>query len=311
MWFNNALIYHCELDNPLALNDLLAEDYLKPCPPHARFIYGWQPVMGSQLTHDVTGASLLCLGKEERLLPRGVVHRLLNEQIEALETQRGYAVKRAERAQLTEELEFQLLPKAFCLQKRLPALFDYANNRLIINSASPTQASQLTSLLRKSTPNIRIEPLAYAENASARLTTWMTHPETLPPAFQLASSCVLVALTDEKKRFQCKGYELPADEVLALLAQGLAVAEISLIWQDRIEFTLTHDFTFKRLKCLDYLVDEFNDVRQLEEGAAQDDASLILLTGEWRALLRDVMSALAIELNVSAEKHPVLEEAAF
>jgi recombination associated protein RdgC len=290
MWFNNALIYQCELNDPSELNTFLSENHLKPCPPHARFIYGWLPVMGEQLVHEMAGASLICLGKEERLLPRGVVNRMLGEQIEALEAQRGYAVKRSEKSQLAEELEFQLLPKAFCLQKRLPALFDSTNKRLIINSASPTQAAQLTSLLRKSIPSIHIEPLDYAENTAARLTTWVTHPDTLPPAFQLASSCLLIDLNNEKKRFQCKGYELPADEVLTLLAQGLAVAELSLIWQDRIEFTLTHDFIFKRIKCLDYLVDEFQEVKQLEE-TAQDDAALVLLTGEWRALLRDVMHA--------------------
>ena len=45
MWFNNALIYQCQLDNTDPLTDFLAENALKPCPPHARFIYGWLPVL--------------------------------------------------------------------------------------------------------------------------------------------------------------------------------------------------------------------------------------------------------------------------
>ena len=291
MWFNHALIYQYELDTPNELNDLLAADPLKPCPPHARFIYGWKPMIGTQFVHEVTGASLFCLGKEERLLPRSVIQRLIEEQIETLETQRGYPVKRAEKMRLMEELEFQLLPKAFCLQKSLLALFDHRNKRLMINTTSLTQTAQLTSLLRKSAPSIHIEPFKYPEHAAARLTTWVTHPETLPPAFQLASNCMLIAPDNEQKRVQCKGYELPADEVLTLLKQGLAVAELSLVWQERIEFTLTQDFTFKRLKRLDYLIDEYNDIRQLNESAAEKDAELILLTGEWRALLHDLMGA--------------------
>ncbi len=63
------------------------------------------------------GASLIAMGKEERLLPRGVIKKLLHEQIQRLEAERGYPVKRAEKAQLAEELEFDLLPKAFCVQK--------------------------------------------------------------------------------------------------------------------------------------------------------------------------------------------------
>lgn len=294
MWFNNALIYQCTLPENTLLNELLQEDALKPCPPHARFIYGWGAAIHEQLVHEVSGASLFTLGKEERILPRKVITRLLAEQVEALEIQRGYPVKRAEKAQLAEELEFQLLPKSFCIQKYLPAFIDTLNNRLIINTASATQASQFTSLLRKSVPNIQIEPILPAHNLSATLTSWITHPETLPQSLALAANCVLVAANDEKKRVHCKGYELPAEEVCHLLEQGLAVAEISMIWQERIEFTLTQDFTFKRIRCLDYLVDELNDIRQLEDDYAQKDATLTLLAGEWRTLLNDLLHIFTI-----------------
>jgi recombination associated protein RdgC len=291
MWFNNGLIYHCQQETPISLSQSLAEDYLKPCPPHARFIYGWLPTVDDDLVHEVSGGCLIALGKEERILPRGVINRLLNEQIAALEAQRGYSVKRSERSQLAEELEFQLLPKAFCLQKRLFALIDDATNRLMINTASANQASQLISLLRKSAPSLHIEPLLNIQNLSATLTAWVKHPETLPASLELAAHCVLTAPDDDTKRFTCKGYELPADEVLNLLDQGLAVTEVALIWQDRIELTLTEDFVFKRVKCLDYLVDQFNDIRQLDDHRGQQDASLMLLTGEWRALVNDLMNA--------------------
>jgi recombination associated protein RdgC len=309
MWFNNALIYQCTLPDNTNLNDLLQADALKPCPPHARFIYGWLPVINDIFAETISGASLIALGKEERILPRKVITRLLTEQVQALEMQRGYPVKRAEKAQLAEELEFQLLPKAFCLQKRLPAFFDESNNRLVINSSSATQASQLTSLLRKAVPGIQIEPLLPKNHLSATLTSWITHPETLPPSIELASNCVLVALNDEKKRLQCKGYELPSQEISHLLEQGLAVSEISLIWQERIEFTLTQDFTFKRVRCLDYLLDELNDIRHLEEEHAQQDAALALLAGEWRALLTELMHVFSIsETNARLTQQDVHSE---
>ena len=44
---------------------------------------------------------------------------------------------------------------------------------------------------------------------------------------------------------------------------------------------------------MDYLVDEFNDVRQLEEEYQQQDAALTLLTGELRALTNDLLKVLA------------------
>ncbi|QBR83944.1 recombination-associated protein RdgC [Legionella israelensis] len=291
MWFNNAIIYQYQLEEHIDLTESLAEEALKPCPPHARFVYGWLPAYADELVQDVAGSSLICLGKEERILPRGVINKMLAEKIQIIENQQGRHVKRAEKAQIAEDLEFELLPKSFCVQKRLPAILDHASQRLIINAASNNQASQLTSLLRKSLPGIKIEPLKYNENLAMRFAEWIANSSTLPTSFELASDCLLYSLDDEKKQVNCKGYELPAEEIQTLLSQGLAAAEISLIWNERIQFTLTQDLTFKRLKCLDYLIDEFNDIRKLEEDYQQQDAALTLLAGELRSLCDDVIKA--------------------
>lgn len=302
MWFNNALIYQYELEEDIDLTTLLANDILKPCPPHARFIYGWLPACADELVQETAGCALICMGKEERILPRGVINRMLAERIQKMEAEKGRSIKRAEKTQLAEELEFELLPKSFCLQKRLPALFDHVEKRLIISTASNNQASQLISLLRKSVPGLRVEPLPHMENLAARFATWINEPTSLPSSFQLASDCLLFSPDDEKKRFNCKGYELPANEVLSLLSQGLAAAEISIIWNERIQLTLTQDLTLKRLKCLDYLVDEFSEIRHLEEEYQQQDAALTLLSGELRALVNDLMKALTDVKSVVNEK---------
>ena len=289
MWFNNALIYHYELDEGTDLELALSEHALKPCPPHARFSYGWLPVIEGAMMHEVSGAILISMGKEERLLPRSVINRLLTERVQTLETERGYAVKRAEKAQIAEDLEFELLPKSFCIQKRTFAMLDTVKKRLIINSSSANQAAQLTALLRKSTAGIKIEPLPQMDNLSLRFAQWITHPESIPKNVQLASDCQLFLPDDEKKRVSCKGYELPAEEVLTLLSQGLAASELSIIWNERIQLTLTHEFILKRLKCLDYLMDDFSEIRELDEEHEQQDASLTLLSGELRLLVDELL----------------------
>ncbi|MFC3908479.1 recombination-associated protein RdgC [Legionella dresdenensis] len=292
MWFNNALVYNYEMKEEVNLQELLAEETLKACPPHARFTYGWLPAYADELIQEVAGSAVICLGKEERILPRGVINKLLAERINTLEAQQGRKIKRAEKAQMAEDLEFELLPKSFCVQKRLLALLDTQSKRLIVNTASDNQASQLISLLRKSVPGLQLEPLFYHENLATRFAEWINDPALLPPSFQLASDCLLFSLSDEKKRVNCKGYEMPAEEIITLLSQGLVAAEISLIWKERIQFTLTHDLTFKRLKTLDYLIDEFNETQQLEEEYLQRDAALTLLAGELRALTDDLIAGL-------------------
>ena len=132
----------------------------------------------------------------------------------------------------------------------------------------------------------------HVENLALLFTDWINSPANLPENFSLANDCQLFALDDEKKKVNCKGYEMPADEVLSLLSQGLAPSEISLNWNEHIQFTLTQDSLIKRIKCLDYLTDEFNELRSLDEEYQQQDAALTLLTGELRALTNALFSIL-------------------
>ncbi len=302
MWFNNALLFQYELNQSVDINALLADEHLKPCPPHARFTYGWLPIYADCYAQEIAGATLICMGKEERILPRSVINRELEERVSAQEAQLLRPLKRSEISQMAEEIEFELLPKSFCLQKRMYALFDTKSNYLIINTASQTQSTQLTSLLRKTLPGIQIEPLPYKDHLATCFSEWINNPSSIPASFQLASDCLLFSPNDEKKRFNCKGYELPSDEILSLLSQGLMPAELSIQWNDHIQFTLTQDMSLKRIKCLDYLVDEFNELKELEEDAQQRDAALMLLSGELRSMIAALLNSFEkpIETDVKA-----------
>ncbi len=290
MWFNNALSYKYEFNETFDVNQLLSEATLKPCPPHARFIYGWLPIFEDCFAHEVAGSFLICMGKEERILPRSIILRELNNRAQLREVQGLHPLKRSEKAQMAEEIEFELLPKAFCLEKRLYALFDTKSQRLMINTASQTQASQLISLLIKGLPGIHIEPIKVTSPLATNFAEWINNPSSVPASLQLASDCLLFSPDNENKRLQCKGYELPAEEILSLLNQGHMPAEISLQWQERIQFTLTQDLVIKKIKCLDYLTEAFSETAQLDDEAQQRDAALTLLAGELRSLIDDLLN---------------------
>ena len=303
MWFNNILVYQFQSKNPLDFSDALEEHRLKPCPPHARFGFGWLAPFDQALYHELAAGVVFCLGKEERILPKSVIQRQVKERVQALETTRGFPVKRAERAQIAEDIEFELLPKAFCLQKKLFALLDTQHQWLFINSSSPNQASQLLSLFRKQFPDLQLEPLSFPANLSQCFTDWLHTPQHLPAGFELASDCLLVSEDDEKTRFNCKGGALP--EIQSLISQGYHAAEISLIWNERIKFTLTDNLSFKRLKCLDYLQDEIHAIADLDGEEHQLDAKLLLLSAELTSLITAIQSKL-----LKHQTEPALESSA-
>lgn len=300
MWFNNSIVFRFELKDNTNITEELAEDRLKTCPAHAKFTYGWLPAYADELVYEITGASLICLGKEERILPRSVVQKTLEDKVLKIEQERGFAVKKSERAQLAEDIEFDLLPKAFCVQKKLFAILDHVNNFIIVNSSSSNQASQLLSLLRKSIPEISIEPITTENNLALKFATWIQDPSSLPANLELAPNCLLFSEDNEKKQFNCKGYELPAEEIHSLLEKGLVASEISLVWHERIQFTLTQNLTIKRLKCLDYLVDEFTEASKHDNDNQNQDAALTLLLQEQRSLLNELLPILT--------KHDTIDE---
>lgn len=293
MWFNNIQLYSYTLDENMNINELLTNDCLKPCPAHARFIHGWtSPVNNDVLAYEIANCYFINLGKEEKILPRSVIQRVLAEKIKKIEVERGFPVKKIEQGQLAEDIEFDLLPKAFCVQKNTLAILDKNNKKIIVNSSSNNQSSQLLSLLRKSIPEISIEPIDTINNMAILFASWIKNPGLLPKNFDLATNCLLFSEDNEHKQFNCKGYELPADEIHSLLEKGLVASEISLVWNERIQFTLTQNLTLKRIKCLDYLIDEFHEAGKSDNDTQQQDASLTLLIQELRSLFADLLPTL-------------------
>jgi hypothetical protein len=73
----------------------------KPCTPAQPLALGWVPALGEgaqTLVHSADGRLLLCLRREEKILPPSVVRDLLKERIEGIEAQQGRKVYRKERS---------------------------------------------------------------------------------------------------------------------------------------------------------------------------------------------------------------------
>jgi recombination associated protein RdgC len=286
MWFKNALIYQVEeMPEFDALEAGLSEHEIKPCPPHSRFIYGWVNALNQQKTYYANGAALFVMGKEERILPTSVINQILQAKVEEIEEREGRTLRRSERNQIKEELEFTLLPKSFSILKKTWAYFDKQQKRLIINTSSQTVAAQFCSLLRKSFQSLSLTPLTLDIDLSGRLTQCITTPHHMPDHLDLGQRVVLQAPDDEGKRFTCKGYELPADEVLDLLSRGLEATELAFQFNERLDFTLTNQFVFKNIKCRDLLLDELKETQHAETKEEEFDASFMLMVGELNQLL--------------------------
>ncbi len=297
MWFKNATVFHVEnMPSFKLLETALKENLLKPCPPHARYVYGWLPSFNDLPVYSCNGAMIFSMGKEERLLPTMVIKQALDEKIAEIEAKEARNVKRSERNQLKEDLEFNLLPKSFTVVKSTWAYLDTINNRLIVNTPNANVASDLAALLMKTVKdNFALTAIKIDTKVNTLLTESVKSPAFLPSQLSLRDCCQLIDPNNESKRLNCKGYELPCEEVEHLLAKGLSVSELALNFDERIDFTFHERFIFKGLKFIGVLEEEFNDAKKSETELQAIDASLFLMSTEINRLITAMLTFLSSE----------------
>lgn len=302
MWFKNAAVYSVDgMPTDKELEEALTEHAIKPCPPHARFIYGWLDVIPGQKVFTQNGAMLFLLGKEERILPPSVIKQMVDEKIKEIEERENRTVRRSERNQLKEEMEFTLLPKAFTLLKQTWAFFDAKSQRLVINSASAKVAEDVCAMLVKALKSVSIQPLTLDTSISGAMSDLLMVKRRLPSVFNLGSRCVLESPKDTSKRFTCKGYELPAEEVDGLLNSGLKAIEVAFEFEGRLSFSLTNSLVIKGIKVLDQLQDELKACHKLEDHIEVLDASFFLLTSELDKLINAITNQLFADVSTAPQ----------
>ena len=290
MWFNNIVVYQLQTPfaiTPETLNHALEEMRLKPCPPHARHSQGWLNPFADrdEKFYNICNCNILVSANEIRLLPSSVIRTELDEKLEAFELNQQRPMRRAEMLQLKEEIEFELLPKAFTVQKKDWLYIDTFKQWVVINSANQNKASEILSLLIKALGPISAVPLTVDVSLSHLFGRWLSEPQSLPEGLSLGRRCVLIKSQDDKSQYNCKDIEQNGNEIDTLLQEGYCAASLELTWLDRIQFVLTDNFQLKQLKCIDYLEETIKDNAKLGDEHEKFDANFSLLAGEVRELV--------------------------
>ena len=296
MWFNNIVVY--QLTTPCTKNSeeielALGEHRLKPCPPHARQSQGWvSPLTDTEeKLYSFFGCHILVAAKEVRLLPSSIIHAVIEEKMNAFELEHQRPMRRAETLQLKEDIEFDLLPKAFTIQKKNWLYIDTVNQWVVINAVNPNAAAEVITLLTKALGSLAAMPLSIDESLNEVFGHWLRDPLSIPSGLSLQRQCVLMNGNNDKSQYTCKDIEQNKAELITLLDQGYAVTSIELAYLDRVQFTLTDNFILKRLKCMDYLDDVLKDNDRLDSQQEKFDANFSLLAGEVRSLLTFLMAS--------------------
>ncbi|AGH81083.1 recombination associated protein [Psychromonas sp. CNPT3] len=302
MFFKNLQVYR--FTRPMeqdvdALERNLEEFKFKSCSSQDVSKLGWVFPMGkagSMYTHLANKQILVCLKKEEKMLPAGVIKDQLNERVEAIENEQGRALKKKEKDSLKEDIIMQLLPRAFSRTSQTFAWIDPETNMLYVDASSTRKAEELISLLRKTLGSLPVVPIQLKNQADVIMTDWLNEGN-IPTHFSLENEAELCSALEGGGIIRCKQQDLLSDEIKNHLAADKFVTKLALNWADSISFLLGEEFALKRLKFSDVLQEQNEDIDK-DDFAARFDADFALMTGEIKQLVPAIIEALGGELSL-------------
>lgn len=309
MWFKNTFIYQLAEPftlTPEALHDALAQDLTRDCGKLEKQTLGWTAPLGGDsvnLTHPVQGCIMLCLRRQQRLLPNSVVKQLAAQKIDELEAAEHRKVSAREKRQLTDELSITLLPQAFTTYSDLYAYIDTRLNWLVIDTSSASKAEELTVLLRQSLGSLKLMPLAIQKDCHALMTAWV-RDAAIEPGWYIDDACELIDPRAETTQIKCVNQDLGTNEVQGHLQSGKIVSKLAITWQDRLAFTLDKTLNLKKIKFLDLVQEQLNDV-EFEDKVQQFEADFAIMCAEFYECLPalfNLLGGLKTSGPVSSEK---------
>ncbi|WP_323664193.1 recombination-associated protein RdgC [Pectobacterium carotovorum] len=305
LWFKNLMIYRLSRDSVLSKDNVLSADELEkrlnafaftPCGSQDMMKTGWVSPMGSHsdaLTHVVNGQIVICVRKEEKILPSPVIKQTLQAKIERLEAEQHRKLKKTEKDSLKDEVLHSLLPRAFSRFSQVWLWIDTVNGLIMVDAASAKKAEDTLALLRKTLGSLPVVPLTMENPIELTLTEWVRSGE--PAAgFALQDEAELKAILEDGGVIRCKKQDLVCDEIAVHIEAGKLVTKLALDWQERIQLVLSEDGSVKRLKFSDTLREQNDDIDR-EDFAQRFDADFILMTSELAALIANLIEALGGE----------------
>jgi recombination associated protein RdgC len=302
MWFKNLSLFR--FTEPFTLNAVELEEKLEAlrfhtCGAHDQSSFGWTaPVrtIEQPLVHSTNGYMMLCVKKQERVLPTAVVNEMFLEKAAEEEEKLGRQLSKKERTRLKDELIFDLLPKAFTFSRKIYAYIDPKGGWLIVDTASTKNAEDLLSLLRKSLGSLPAIPVNTANSLVATMTQWLISQQ-IPEEIVIEDECELRSPGEDASIIRCKRHDLTLPEIQNHLDSGKEVIKLAMNWSDRLAFILDKSFSIKRLRFLDLVQDQLKDM-DIEDEATRFDVDFAIMSAELANFLPSLVALFGGEKGV-------------
>ncbi len=305
MWFKNIHFYRFEdgfLQTQAQLTQALAKHQARNCGMLELMSEGWAKPLGhdgEELVHQTNGKLMLCLRREDKILPPSFIRERVAEKAFRIEQEQGRAPSRKEKTAIKEQVVQELLPRAFVRVSQTYGYIDPQNGWLIINASGVKKADEFMSLLRKSLGTLNITLPQSAISPEVLMTKWVADKGATAGDFTLEDDAELRSAGEQDSIIRCKHVDLASEEIEAHIRAGKRVVRLGLNWQDRISFILHENLSLHRMRYNTELLEEFDAGG---DEAAQFDADFAIMAAELEAFLPELLSRLNTEEVLSGRE---------
>lgn len=298
MWFKNLRFYR--FLRPFTLSAEVLEEKLQSkrfseCGRLQEASFGFVPPAGADsdedapLVHAANGFLLMAACRQEKLLPTSVVKEAAAERIEALESERGLKIARRERDRIFDDVRFELLPRAFTRSQRTFAYIDPAEGWLMLDASTDARADAFTDVLHEALGELPLALPQTTERPSGVMTAWLNEGKAAE-GFEAEHECELRLPGDGGAVVRCRNQDLWSQEIQVHLDHGKEVIQLGLVFKDRLRFVLDEKLNIRRLRFLELVLDEAEDI-ETDSIVAKLDADFSVMSLELRAFITDLLEA--------------------
>jgi len=292
MFFKNLQIYKFTEQLNLAgvdIEPMLEPHKFKSPGAHDSYSQGFTPPNREGFIFEQEGKFLFCVQREDKVIPGGSINLELNKRIAKIEETEGRKLPRKERTQMKNEIIFEMLPRAFSTSSKIYGYID--RDWLIIDASSPRKAEDVLILLRKALGSLSVVPVATRIDANiiGVMTGWLEN-FAVNDFFAIEDESELRGCEDNSQIVKFKHQDMSLEEVKNHLDVGCWVHKLALNWRDRILFIIDETLQIKRLKFLDLIHEQSQEIEALNE---QDifSSDFAVMSGELDLLIDDLLSA--------------------
>jgi recombination associated protein RdgC len=300
--FKSIRIYSIAPDwrapTPAALEPALKKHAFSPLGATEKESVGWvspRPQEYSPLIEAIGGQWIFKIQTERKSVPGGVLKKAVEARCKKIEEDTGRKVGRKEKKELKEEIELELLPRAFSKTGSTLVWLDPKNHRLVVGTSSQRAADDVVAKLIETTQDAGcIIPLTHLQterSPSAAMSQWLLDKDA-PAGFTLDRDLELKQLDEEKSVVRYARHNLEIDEVVEHIKAGKVPTQVAMTWDSRVSFVLCADLSIKKIELLEEV---FSDMSEDDFGF---DGDVTIATGELSKLLPDLVEALGGELRI-------------